>query len=55
MHYAVSYSGTRVCPVKIKIIQLPDGRCLSLFDMSMYLPRPRNSKGAFYVEVKALQ
>ena len=43
--------------MKIKIIQLSDGCCLSLFDTCMYMcvPRPHNSKGAFYVEVKALQ
>ena len=54
MHYVVNYSGTKVCPMKIKVTQLPDGRHLSLFDTCMYLHQPHNSKGAFYVEVKVL-
>ena len=53
MQYAVNYSGTRVCPMKIKITQFPDGLCLRLFDTCMYLPH--NSKEAFCVGVKALQ
>ena len=54
MHYAVNYSGTRVCPMKIKITQLPDGLRRSMFDTRKEF-LPHNSKGAFYVEVKAPQ